>query len=199
MTFTEASEPAGRRIFLRRLLMGGPLLGLGCPMLWSRFPETAAPTASARQAGPHKFHDDAHMTYAQVFDFAYKIQIIPLMIRLADEMGREKFVELLKSISPDVSLRTGDLWSELLTGVFWTHTLTREILEETDQVLRYNVTECLWAETWREASAGDIGYALFCFPDFARAQVMHRRLTRTKTLMQGDDVCDFTFELTDRA
>ena len=53
------------------------------------------------------------------------------------------------------------------------------------------VTECLWAQTFREANAGNIGFASICYGDEAMAAAFDRRLKliRTKTLMQGDDSC----------
>ena len=58
-----------------------------------------------------------------------------------------------------------------------------------------NTVGCLWADTWREWGAEDIGYLICCKPDFALIKAMHPnlRLERTKTLMQGDDCCDFKF------
>ena len=126
---------------------------------------------------------------------------IPLLQRMAAEMGKERFIDMLKSLSTDIGMvtETQEFWSGLLDSIFWTHVITREIIEESDTVLKYNVTECLWAKTFREAEAGDIGFALFCYPDFARARVAHRTLTRTKTLMQGDEHCDFYFEIDARS
>jgi hypothetical protein len=140
------------------------------------------------------------MSYQKIFDFAYKLHTIPLLQRMAEEMGRPQFIDLLKSLSTEIGLvtETRDFWSGLLDSVFWTHVITREIIEESDTVLKYSVIECLWAKTFRESDAGDLGFALFCFPDFARARVAHRKLTRTKTLMQGDDHCDFNFEMDNR-
>ena len=54
---------------------------------------------------------------------------------------------------------------------------------------------CLWADIYREWGAEDIGYIVECKGDFALVAAQHPnlRLERTKTLMQGDDCCDFKF------
>jgi len=45
----------------------------------------------------------------------------------------------------------------------------------------------------RELNATDIGYAVICHGDYAYCQGFNPkiRLIRTKTLMQGDDCCEF--------
>lgn len=55
--------------------------------------------------------------------------------------------------------------------------------------------ECLWAKTFRELGAPDLGYALNCSSDFDYARCFNPKLklTRTKTLMQGDDCCEFIY------
>ena len=63
------------------------------------------------------------------------------------------------------------------------------------RAIEFNVTECLWAKTFKELNAADIGYILCCRPDFAIARAYHPniRLKRTKTLMQGDSYCNHTY------
>jgi len=183
-----------RRQFLREILPAGAFSCLALGALPARSGEVDNGTL---QSEGHKFLDDTGLNYQQLFAFAYRIYVIPLLKRMAEEMGQEKFFEMLKSLASEVAVvqQTRDMWNELLSGVFWNHVLTREIIEDSETALRYNVTECLWAKTFRESEAGDIGFALFCHPDFARARVAHRKLHRTKTLMQGDEHCDFYFEL----
>lgn len=175
-----------RRQFLRNVLPAGAFFCMG-----------SYPLFSSQSSQTHKFLEKSALTYKEVYEFAYKIHTIPLLKKMAEEIGKDKLIEMLNSLSTEVFFETQQLWEEVISSVFWTHVITREIIEETEQDLRYNVVECLWAETFREAAAGDIGYALFCQPDFARAKVMHRKLNRTKTLMQGDEFCDFHFELLD--
>jgi len=58
-----------------------------------------------------------------------------------------------------------------------------------------NTVGCVLADTYREWGAPDIGYLVCCGVDFAYVAAQHPnlRLERTKTLMQGDDCCDFKF------
>ena len=75
----------------------------------------------------------------------------------------------------------------------WKHANIDEPVVYTENSRSCNTVGCLWADTWREWGAEDIGYLIECKPDFDIFKAMHPnlRLERTKTLMQGDDCCDF--------
>jgi hypothetical protein len=66
------------------------------------------------------------------------------------------------------------------------------ITEESDTVIASRITECLYAKTFRDLGAPDIGYAWACHGDFAYDQAFNPklRLIRDKTLMNGDDYCN---------
>ena len=72
-------------------------------------------------------------------------------------------------------------------------------MELTDRVFEVKVTNCLWARTFRERDAGDIGYAAMCHGDFSSAAAYHSKLKleRTKTLMEGHDCCNQKFTWND--
>jgi hypothetical protein len=55
------------------------------------------------------------------------------------------------------------------------------------------VTECLWAKTFHQADAADIGYAAICHGDVAATAAFNPKLkmTRSKNLMKGDNECRF--------
>jgi hypothetical protein len=154
----------------------------------------------------HKFLEDSGMSFQEVFEFAYRDHL-EVMLFLAKEIGKDKFLEMLK--------RDGDEWAkqeaqkELKTlpandfatfraegrkkpNRFWEHVITSVIVEDTDRAIETKVTECLWAKTYREAKAADLGYILCCYPDFPSATAFNPKLKliRTKTLMQGDDYCN---------
>ena len=77
----------------------------------------------------------------------------------------------------------------------WTHANIDEpeILTENTRIC--NTVGCLWADTWNEWDAGDIGYLVGCAADFANVKAQHPnlRLERTTTLMEGANRCDFKF------
>jgi len=153
----------------------------------------------------HKFLEDSNMSFQEVFNFAYK-GLIPILQNLAKELGEDHFLEALKKVALEAALRDGqdtahhlpcndfaafNVWPRDHIN-FWNHVLTSEIVEDTPQAYEIKVTECLWAKTFREIGAADIGYLLFCHPDYAYCQGFNPRITmrRSKTLMQGDDHCN---------
>ncbi len=64
-----------------------------------------------------------------------------------------------------------------------------------DEHFDYNVTRCRYAEMYRSMGLGPVGHLLSCNRDAAFCTGYDPRITmtRTKTLMQGDDHCDFRY------
>lgn len=153
----------------------------------------------------HKFKQDSEMSFEEVYRFAYA-RYGPLFRNLADEVDREDFIELLQKAASDSAAASARKWAESLPAAdfdawkrtmvepdrFWEHVLTMEIVEDTETAFEVKITECLWAKTFRECDAADIGYATICHQDFASCQAFNPkiRMIRTKTLMQGDAFCD---------
>jgi hypothetical protein len=148
------------------------------------------------------------MTFQEVFDLAFK-KTIPVLQDLSKELGEDQFLEALKKVAYESALKAGqdrarqlgrtDLAAFAGSGEesshFSKHVFTLEIVEDTPQVFEVKVTECLWAKTFREMGAADIGYPLICHTDYADCQGFNPRIavTRSKTLMQGDDCCNHRF------
>ena len=67
-------------------------------------------------------------------------------------------------------------------------------LVEGPEEFSYRVNKCLWARTFRELGAADIG-ELLCEGAFHQVSGVnpHLRFHRTKTLMKGDPYCDYKF------
>jgi hypothetical protein len=157
----------------------------------------------------HTWTEKADMTWEQIFKFAYQKDLIPLLKELSDPFGREKFVQMIKDASDAVVLKktagrppaVPDLVS--LAGnmknmpPLMQHARDVEIVEQTAEALEYRVKKCLWAKAFRDEAAGDIGYAMVCYPDYAVARGLNPKLQllRTKTLMQGDDSCSLRYVL----
>jgi hypothetical protein len=208
-----SSLASGRREFLQGLLPAGVLLCSGCGL----FSASSRPQNNS-QAKPakHKFLEDSGLTMREAFRFAFQWTYIPTMQVLAAQIGREKLVEMLKEA-------TGIYWAQQTRNYaqrlqkrdfdgflnmdtfettiddaerrndFGSHAITTQRIEHTPKSHEIKVTECLWAQTFLEADAGDIGFASICYGDEAMAAAYDQRLklTRTKTLMEGDDCCHF--------
>jgi hypothetical protein len=155
----------------------------------------------------HKFFEDSHMTFKEVFEFAYT-KLVPVLQGLAKELGEDKFLEVLRKVSFEAAWKAGqDTARQLLSndlaafkaggepGHFGKHALTLEMVEDTPQAFEVRVTECLWAKTFRELGAAELGDALICHRDYGDCQGFNPkiRMSRSKTLMQGDDCCNHRF------
>jgi len=193
-----------RRQFMK-LLSAGSLFCLGCGHLCA-FPQSEEKTpASAKK---HKFQEDAQMTFEQFFSAAYQSDV-QIMNILAEKIGKDKFITMLKEASAEIaaaaakqlasSLPKNDLAGFVSSlkkpGYFLNHALTLEIVEDTDTTFEAKIIECIWAKTFRDLKAPDIGYAMMCHTDFAMAPAYNPKLklARTKTLMQGHDCCNHRY------
>ena len=213
MMIEPASLPSSRRKFLQGIFPAGALLCSGCGLLSASSRLQDSPQNKTDQ---HKFLEDPGLTMRDVFRFAYLSTYIPMMQALADKVGREKLVELIKEA-------TNNYWTQwtrriaqglpgknlaaffkidALEGIigntkqrkrFWSLANTSQTIEGTEKSYEIKITECLWAETFREANAGDIGFASICYGDDVMAAAFDERLklTREKTLMRGADCCHF--------
>ncbi len=74
-----------------------------------------------------------------------------------------------------------------------------EVKEQSETNYVFNVTRCCYAEMYRDMGLGEIGHLLSCQRDatFCEGYDKRLRLTRTQTIMQGADHCDFNYKLVD--
>ena len=184
-----------RRDFLIKSLPAGLCLGCGLALAQdavSREPSRKE-TPPAPPVNPPRKEESASqgMSYQQVFNFAFRDHSIPYLLALADKIGREKLVAMLKSATDELPLREGYARQvyQNLPADFFDHVVVEEIVEKTEKVRVVKVTRCRWAETCRAANAADIGYAMWCYADYASGRMRHVKLERDQTLMQGDACC----------
>ena len=75
--------------------------------------------------------------------------------------------------------------------------ITINVLEESERTLRFDVTQCRYAELYDRLGMKELGYCLSCCRDEAFARGFNPRIvmTRTQTIMEGAPSCDFRFTL----
>lgn len=204
-----SSFSINRRQFLTNILPAGTLFCFGCSNLLAFHQSQEKPQAVPEK---HKFIQDSGMTYEQLFKFAYP-RYIAIMQNLANDIGKDKFIEMLKKASSEgleqyekellQSLPKRDIATLIAMtekNPLYKNVLTFEIVEQTDKAFEVKISECLWAKTFREAkesAAAAIGYATICHPDYAFARIYNPniKLIRTKTLMQGHNCCNHRWVL----
>lgn len=157
---------------------------------------------------PEKYGNQFDMTYEQDFRWKYT-EWVYLIRAMEEELGkerahgivrkaRERFHEdrigkMMSGRPPFESLKEYIEYSrEQRETPFARNVRTLEEIVETPEVYSYRVKECLWAKTFKDLDAADIG-CLLC--EGAPAQMSflspHLRFERPHTLMAGDPYCDY--------
>jgi len=193
----------GRRKFLGRCLATSTGLCLGGCAVASALAQTADEGDDATEK--HKFQQDAGLTYERVMQFAYSSAYIPVMQVLAERIG----LDAVQAAAEEASTRRVAGWIDRLPnrelstfagffkdpGPFMANCLTKEIVEDSDKAFEIKVTECLWAKTFREADASELGHRCICMADYTMATAFNPEieLIRDKTLMQGENHCNHRY------
>lgn len=197
----DASLKNGRRDFILKSVSSCAFCCVAAPIAFASDKKLNSITSNQQ----HKFQSDTGMTMQQVYNFAYKQWYIPAMKNLMKQIGREKFLDMLKTSSEmlyetdkdaDINYneRTLTAFTDNLIKEaegFYKLRATYEIIYSDEHVLEMKTTECLWAKTFREVNAADIGYASCCYQDYPAAKAYNPKLKfiREKTLMQGHEYC----------
>lgn len=133
--------------------------------------------------------------------------LAPLLEAVAEEYGEDKMLDLLRSTITRVARDQGrDLAARLggnsladfaRSAAQWTQgdALEIEVLEQTDEVLAFNVTRCRYAEMYEALGMRSLGRTLSCARDAAMVQGFSPEieLRRTQTIMEGATHCDFVY------
>jgi len=160
----------------------------------------------------HKFDEKLDITYNQYIKDTMEGEV-SLEKELEESLGKEKAHQLLRRWAEKRTVqslesyleKTGvkietfedfkehqkEMWNSL--HVKHTHTC-KTTVNEPDRVT-YTVTECIWAKAMKELGAAELGQLTMCDIDFVTASAYNSKieLVRTKTLMNGDSCCDFTY------
>ena len=198
-----------RRDFITKIMPACSLLCFGGNLLPG---ENSPITGTAFLQDKHKFHREManKLTFKQLYDYRFKRKFIPILKAMADEMGKEELLEILKKASYADNKRNGERFAQrtgkndLSTlinpfrqrrGMVLRDTLVYEIVEDTEKAFEIRATECLDAVVFKEANAADIGYAAICHADYGMQQGFNPKikLVRDKTLMQGHDCCNHRY------
>ena len=70
-----------------------------------------------------------------------------------------------------------------------------KMVKETEKELFFDVSYCGYAEIYEKLGVKKLGCTLSCIRDFYFLEGFNPRITlkRTKTIMEGDDYCDFRY------
>jgi hypothetical protein len=122
-----------------------------------------------------------------------KAQSEEIVQQVISEMAFHQGQEIAKTAPGPVMEKVASLIPRFCEG----KAIDVEVIQQSEGVFDFNVTRCRFAEFYKEIGAPDLGFLLSCSRDFALAKGISDdlELRRTKTIMQGDDLCDFRFRL----
>ncbi|MFW9981717.1 MAG: L-2-amino-thiazoline-4-carboxylic acid hydrolase [Candidatus Thorarchaeota archaeon] len=121
--------------------------------------------------------------------------------RILKEWATKKTSEAIREILENSGIKIQNLrdfkkyMDEMWLSERISKTHTCETFDSKSDDVTYKVTECIWAKAMRELDAADLGLLTMCDIDFVSASIYNPnlKLIREKTLMNGDDYCDFTY------
>ena len=133
--------------------------------------------------------------------------IAPLLDALGKEFGRERVLEVARGVIVDVARQQGARLAGSVGGDSLAHfaegmaawqkddAIQIEVLELSEERYSFNVTRCRYAEMYRALGIPELGALLSCNRDFSLIEGFNPdvELTRTQTIMQGADCCDFRY------
>jgi len=129
----------------------------------------------------------------------------PLIRAFIDKLGRKEALSVVRPVIESLAQESGRGAAQTAGGDSIAHlakameawsagdAYETKNLEQTETRFDWDVTRCAYAEMYEELGMADLGYELSCGRDFAMIKGFNpqMKLTRTKTVMQGDECCDF--------
>ncbi len=124
------------------------------------------------------------------------------------ELGKEKALAILSRVIEKDAVKSGqelarqfngNSMKELVTLIkeIWCkdEAMEIEVLRETDSEFHFNVIRCKYAEIYNELGEMELGKCLSCDRDFPFNKGFNPeiKLKRSKTIMEGMDICDFRY------
>lgn len=134
--------------------------------------------------------------------------LVPLIKALQAELGEERANSIVRQALGGMYRSLGEKWwnarnsddlGQNMASAFEMyaaeHALAYKVQEQSQDIFDLNVTECRYAQFFKELGAPELGFLLVCSSDFHMAQGFGRgiELKRTQTIMQGASHCDFRY------
>ena len=136
--------------------------------------------------------------------------LVPLVKALQAELGQERANAIVRKALGDLYRKYGEKWwrrqgarnlGEKMAASFDMFAagdaLDYEVVKQAPDAFEVKVTECRYAQFYKEIGAPGLGFLLTCSADFPMTEGFAAgvQLTRTQTIMQGARHCDFRYAL----
>jgi len=138
--------------------------------------------------------------------------LVPLVKALQAELGEARANAIVRKALGDLYRGFGEeFWKaknggkneadlgKAVSSAFRTYArddaLAYDVIEQTQDSFAFDVKRCAYAEFYKALGEPELGFLLVCTADFATAEGFGPdiKLTRTQTIMQGADHCDFRY------
>jgi predicted hydrocarbon binding protein len=133
----------------------------------------------------------------------------PLIKAYMEEFGEERALKVAEKVIRSLARESGAQLASLVGGDTLEHfrkateafseggAHDMEVVKQDEKEFAMNITRCKYVDMYKETGMPELGFLLSCNRDYALAEGFNPRmkLTRTKTIMEGDDVCDFCFKI----
>ncbi len=134
--------------------------------------------------------------------------LVPLLKALRAELGEERANALVREALGEVYRRLGEAWwrarastdlGENMAQAFAAFAkgdaVDYSVRTQSPDAYEIDVTACRYAQFYKELGEPELGFLLVCGMDFPFAAGFGAdiELTRTQTIMQGADRCDFRY------
>lgn len=133
--------------------------------------------------------------------------LIPMVQAFQRALGPEQANAIAREVFLGWARADGTRWAERFGDDFdgldkiwavWAGggSLELEARQRTEETLSFNVTRCAYAEFFQSLGLAELGFLFCCNRDFALVEGFSPSisLSRTQTLMQGADHCNFRYE-----
>jgi hypothetical protein len=133
--------------------------------------------------------------------------LAPVIDDLGEVFGRDEVPAVMRDTIVRIARQQGEDLSRQMGGnslkqfsdslQFWTqdNALEIDVIEESEEVLSFNVTRCRYAELYESLGIREMGTIFSCTRDFALVEGFNPNISlkRTQTIMEGADYCDFRY------
>ena len=137
--------------------------------------------------------------------------ILAIAKELEKTMGKQKVIELIKKVGEKFALEQAKQMTENATidtfedflkffeksseEYWWNKLNIDEPAVITENSRKVNTVGCIHADIWRDWGEPEYGYAYHCHQDFAFIKAMFPKIKfeRTKSLMMGDEHCNYSY------
>jgi predicted ArsR family transcriptional regulator len=131
----------------------------------------------------------------------------PLLDALSNEFGRDRVFNIAQQVIVKIAREQGAAlaaqagscslaqFASALDDWQKGDAYRLDVLEQNNRQFSFNVTRCRYADMYRSLGIPELGRLLSCNRDFSLVEGFSPtiKLTRTQTIMEGADHCDFRF------